>query len=30
MQQESQKYQAVSNVLKSRHETAKNAIGNIR
>lgn len=30
MQQESQKYQAVSNVMKSRHETAKNAIGNIR
>lgn len=30
MQQESQKYTAVSNVMKSRHETAKNAIGNIR
>jgi hypothetical protein len=30
MQQESQKYQAVSNVLKVRHETAKNAVGNIR
>jgi hypothetical protein len=30
MQNESQKYQAVSNVMKTRHETAKNAIGNIR
>ncbi len=30
MQNESQKYTAVSNVLKTRHETAKNAIGNIR
>lgn len=30
MQNESQKYQAVSNVMKTRHESAKNAIGNIR
>ncbi|MBN1208449.1 MAG: hypothetical protein JXB05_26550 [Myxococcaceae bacterium] len=30
MQTESQKYQAVSNVMKQRHETAKNAISNIR
>ena len=30
MQNESQKYQAISNVLKTRHENAKNAIGNIR
>ncbi|WP_224250251.1 hypothetical protein [Hyalangium gracile] len=30
MQNESQKYQAVSNVMKVRHETAKNAVGNIR
>lgn len=30
VQNEQQKYQAVSNVLKSRHESAKNAIGNIR
>lgn len=30
MQQESQVYQALSNVLKTRNDTAKNAIGNIR
>ena len=30
MQNESQKYQAISNVMKTRHETAKNAVGNIR
>ena len=30
MQQESQMYQTVSNVLKTRNDTAKNAIGNIR
>lgn len=30
MQTESQKYQAVSNVLKGRHDTAKNAISNLR
>lgn len=30
MQNESQKFQAISNVLKVRHENAKNAVGNIR
>ncbi|SEU09422.1 hypothetical protein [Stigmatella erecta] len=30
MQNEQQRYQAISNVLKSRHESAKNSIGNIR
>ncbi|WP_224369351.1 hypothetical protein [Hyalangium versicolor] len=30
LQNESQKYQTISNVLKTRHDTAKNAIGNIR
>ena len=30
MQQENQKFTTLSNVLKARHETAKNAIGNIR
>ena len=30
MSQESRSYSAVSNVLKARHDTMKNAIGNIR
>jgi uncharacterized phage infection (PIP) family protein YhgE len=30
MQRENQVFTAVSNVLKTRHDTAKNAIGNIR
>jgi len=30
MQEENRRYSTLSNVLKARHETAKNAIGNIR
>jgi hypothetical protein len=30
IQEETRNYQAVSNVLKARHESAKNAIGNLR
>lgn len=30
MQQENRQYTTVSNVLKTKHDTAKNAIGNIR
>lgn len=30
MQAENRKYESVSNVLKTRHDTAKNSIGNIR
>ena len=30
MSQESRNYSAISNVLKARHDTMKNAIGNIR
>ena len=30
MQHESQLFTAVSNVMKSRHDTTKNSIGNIR
>jgi len=30
MSQESRSYSAISNVLKARHDTMKNAIGNIR
>lgn len=30
IQSENQQYSAISNVLKTRHETAKNAIGNLR
>jgi hypothetical protein len=30
MQDENRRYSTLSNVMKARHETAKNAIGNIR
>jgi len=30
MSEESRSYSAISNVLKARHDTMKNAIGNIR
>lgn len=30
VQEESRRFQAISNVMKTRHDTAKNAIGNIR